>query len=401
MKKVLIIGSGWEQYKLIKEAKKMGLEVIATHPVMNNEGFLLSDYNYIRNAEDIESHINLAKSFNVDGIITDNCDYSFYTATVVSSILDLPFATMRDGILCIDKHAQRELVNKKNNPTYFECRDFKSYLEAIDKLTCPYIVKPVDNRGTFGVMIVKNKYGQQSKYKSAFYNALSNSPSKRVIVEQFIEGTLVTVDGFCFKNGHRALAVASRKYNEGPIPVTNEIIYPAEFSNKLNKKLLDNHENIVKDLGYQYGHTHGEYIVDKNEKIYLVECTNRGGGVYTSSTIVPLLTEINLNKILIEQSLGIDKYTVSNDDFLTKNSAILSFLNLEPGKVIKSINLEELKLLSYVVELRSLYNEKDLVESIENCASRHIMLVIKGDNLQESKNNLEDFKNKLKVEYYK
>ena len=100
-------------------------------------------------------------------------------------------------------------------------------------------------------------------------------------------------------------------------------------------------------------------------------------------------------------SLGIDKYTVSNDDFLTKNSAILSFLNLEPGKVIKSINLEELKLLSYVVELRSLYNEKDLVESIENCASRHIMLVIKGDNLQESKNNLEDFKNKLKVEYYK
>ena len=139
----------------------------------------------------------------------------------------------------------------------------------------------------------------------------------------------------------------------------------------------------------------------KNEKIYLVECTNRGGGVYTSSTIVPLLTEINLNKILIEQSLGIDKYTVSNDDFLTKNSAILSFLNLEPGKVIKSINLEELKLLPYVVELRSLYNEKDLVESIENCASRHIMLVIKGDNLQESKDNLEDFKNKLKVEYYK
>ena len=49
MKKVLIIGSGWEQYKLIKEAKKMGLDVIATHPVMNNEGFFLSDYNYIRN----------------------------------------------------------------------------------------------------------------------------------------------------------------------------------------------------------------------------------------------------------------------------------------------------------------------------------------------------------------
>ena len=396
MKKVLIIGSGWEQYKLIKEAKSMGLKVIATHPIMNDEGFLISDYNFIRDAEDIESHINLAKSFNVDGIITDNCDYSFYTATVISSILDLPFATIKDGILCIDKHAQRKLVNEKNNPIYFECRDYESY-KYLNKLNYPYIVKPVDNRGTFGVMIVKDK----SNVKEAFYNALSNSPSKRVIIEQFIEGTLVTVDGFCFKNGHRALAVASREYNEGPIPVTNEIIYPAEFSDELNKKLLDNHEDIVRDLGYQYGHTHGEYIVGEDEKIYLVECTNRGGGVYTSSTIVPLLTEINLNKILIEQSLGIDKYIVSNDDILTKNSAILSFLNLEPGKVIKSINLEELKLLPYVVELRSLYSEKDLVESIENCASRHIMLVIKGDNLQESKNNLKDFKNKLKVEYYK
>ncbi len=76
----------------------------------------------------------------------------------------------------------------------------------------PYIVKPVDSRGTFGVTIVKDN----SNAKEAYFHAVMNSTSKRIICEEFIDGTLVTVDGFCFSNGHKSLTVASRVFDDGP-----------------------------------------------------------------------------------------------------------------------------------------------------------------------------------------
>ncbi len=38
-KKILILGTGWEQEELVREAKNMNLEIIASHPALNNDGF--------------------------------------------------------------------------------------------------------------------------------------------------------------------------------------------------------------------------------------------------------------------------------------------------------------------------------------------------------------------------
>jgi hypothetical protein len=134
----------------------------------------------------------------------------------------------------------------------------------------------------------------------------------------------------------------------------------------------------------------------------LVECTNRGGGVYTSSVIVPLLTEIDLNRILLDQSLGQDDFEVEdkNTNFM-KKSVILTFLDFEVGRVIKSINIEAMQQKPYTVRFRSIYGENDMVESIENCASRHSMLVLQGANVEEAITNLSDFKNELNIQYHK
>ena len=134
----------------------------------------------------------------------------------------------------------------------------------------------------------------------------------------------------------------------------------------------------------------------------MVECTNRGGGVYTSSVIVPLLTQIDLNKILLNQSLGTDTFEVKNLglDFM-KKSVMLTFLDFEVGKVIKSINVENMLDKDYTVRFRTIYGENDMVESIENCASRHSMLVIQGENSEQTLANFSDFKKELAIEYYK
>jgi len=399
MSRLLIIGSGWEQEALIKEAKKQGHFVIATHPGMNTDGFALADVRFVKDSLDISSHLQIARTYQVDGIVTDNCDYSLYTAAVVCQTLGLPFNSIKSALFSNDKFAQRNACAAGNitQPEYYKVQTYEELESAAGSLGYPLIIKPVDSRGTFGVTKVESV----EELQGAFIDALSNSASHSLICEKFIKGTLVTVDGFVFSNGHRSMSVASRTFEEGAKPVTKEIIYPARFDQALNVRLMGNHDAVVAALGYHQGHTHGEYIVTEDQEIFLVECTNRGGGVYTSSTLVPELSQINLNEILINQSLGIDTFEMEgNGPELMKKSVILTFLDMEVGKVIKSVNLEEMQNKPYVLEYRMIFDENEMVESIDNCASRHSMLALTGPDAEQSLKNLEDFKSNLNVEYY-
>lgn len=398
-KRILVIGADWEQYSLVETIKKQGYNIIATHPSMNTNGFKIADHYYVKNSRDINAHINIAKTHEVDAVVTDNCDYSFYTASIVAEKLNLPFNNIDAGILSNNKFKQRTRCEGQGilQPHFHLVQSLDELKDAVHKLGFPVIVKPIDSRGTFGITIIKKEH----QIEDAFIDAISHSPSRQIICEDFITGTLITVDGFCFKNGHHSLAVASRKFEKGIKPVTKEIIYPAELPAKMQKNLFKNHDKVVKILGYNQGHTHGEYIFTDQQEIYFLECANRGGGVYTSSVILPHLTGIDVNEVLINQSLGIDDYIIVDRDLeFMKRAMMLTFLDFKVDKVIKSFNIYELQSLPYVIRFRSIFGINDMVETVENCASRHSMLVLDGKNIDDLKSNFQDFKSKLQIEYY-
>ena len=398
-KSILVIGAGWEQLALVETLKNNGYYIIATHPNITADGFKISDQYYVKDSRDISGHLSIAESHHVEAIITDNCDYSFYTASIVAAKLKLPFASVQSAIYSNDKFAQRVACKKHGikQPEFIKIQTLEELVEASSFIGFPSILKPIDSRGTFGVTIINNL----SDLQKAYFDAINNSPARILIYEKFIAGTLVTVDGFCFSNGHKSLTVASRKFEAGSKPVTKEIIYPALFDENINVELMKNHHQVITALNYKYGHTHGEYILTPNNEIYLVECTNRGGGVYTSTVIVPLLTDIDLNEVLLNQSLGTDKFEVSDlSTAFMKRSVMLTFLDYEVGKVIDSMNIEDMKKKDYTVRFRSKYGKNDMVESIENGAGRHSMLVIKGRDTDEVRNNLQAFKNDFKIDYH-
>ena len=398
-KTILAIGSGWEQYALFEEIKAAGHKIIATHPNAGADSFKLSDVTYVKDSRDIRAHITIAETHDIDGVITDNCDYSLYTASVVAAKLELPFTAVKSALFSNDKFSQREACANYGvmQPEFRQVRTPQEIIMAADSIGYPVVIKPVDSRGTFGVTIVRTPV----ELLDAYFDAISNSPSLTLICEKYIEGELVTVDGFCFANGHQSLTVASREFAKGSKPVTKSVSYPSRHNDELKLRLLNNHQLVVEALGYKFGHTHGEYFVTKNNDIYLVECANRGAGVYTSSTINPLITGINLNQIYLNQVLGCDEFQIEHDKRnYMQRSATLLFLDFEVGKVVKKINIDEVKKLSFVRQFRTIYTEKQMVESIENCASRHAMLVIDGSEVDELSHNLDIFKSTLKVEYY-
>jgi len=398
-KKILMIGSGWEQLSLAETILKHGHYLITTHPNINADSFKIANQFYVKDSRDIEGHINIAKTHNIDAIVSDNCDFSFYTASVVAAKFNLPFATIKSALFSNDKFAQRDAVSKSKvkQPGYCKVRTIEELLKAIEIVKFPAILKPVDSRGTFGVIIIRNK----AALKNAFYDAIANSYSRTLILEQYISGTLVTVDGFCFSNGHQSLAVASRKIEDGLKPITKEIIYPALFKTSVNELLMKAHHEVVRSLNYSTGHTHGEYILTPDNEVYLVECANRGGGVYTSSVILPLLTEYPTNEILINQALGCDHFVAENRGTQSmKKSVMLTFIDYKVGKVIDEININAVRKLPYVVRFRSKYGINDMIESIENCAGRHSMLVLVANDKAELIQRLLEFKENLQITYH-
>ena len=188
-------------------------------------------------------------------------------------------------------------------PKYKLCSSVSDLKIFLDKTQLPLILKPIDNRGSIGVNIIRNK----SEISQKFFNTLSYSASRQIIAEAFIEGKHITVDGIFDQEGNFFnLAIAEKKVEIiEDHPVITEVNYPSN-SLELNlfKELKQINYQIVESLNFKKGLTHTEFIIDK-KKEFFGRNYKQGGGVLTSSVILKELTGINITNYLIKNALGI------------------------------------------------------------------------------------------------
>lgn len=395
----MIIGSGWEQAPLVKAAKDLGYFILATHSTDDAEGFQYADATEILDPRDINKAMHLFKKYDMEAVTSDNDDYALYTVGVISNKFGLPGPNLDAVSYSNNKRRSRIACEKAavKQPPFYICENLEDLHEGVAAVGgYPVIVKPVDNRGNFGINRVEN----ESQLEDAFYDAISNSHSKEFLVEKFIEGTLVTVDGFSFdKDNHFSLAVASKQMLGGHRRVAIDIVYPGEFDEETIRKLLSNNDKVAKALSYDFGFTHSEYILDDEGEVWLVESTNRGGGVYTSSLIVPGVTELDLKKHLIESAFG--NFNVPDIDALNpmKNAALLSFFKFDNGKIKKVHGLDEAGSLPGVLKCNLAIKEGDIIEDITTDANRHGYMVILGENKDTVRAKERLIKDLVKLEY--
>ena len=77
----------------------------------------------------------------------------------------------------------------------------------MEKIEFPVIVKPVDSSGSRGISVCRNK----EELKRAGLKALRYSASKRLIIEQYIEGDEITVN-YIIENGTAMLTSIHDRY---------------------------------------------------------------------------------------------------------------------------------------------------------------------------------------------
>lgn len=134
--------------------------------------------------------------------------------------------------------------------------------------------------------------------------------------------------------------------------ITQSCIFKSVVSemDAVEKEILSINQKLVEGFGLPFGITQADYLYDKKrKKIYLCEIAARGGGVFISSDIIPMVTGIDVNKLLVDYVMGKDcLYDISK--YQQKYAAFLTF-SLSEG-IIESINgMDEIKDLSAVVKI--------------------------------------------------
>lgn len=394
--KILIIGAGWEQAPMLKKAKEMGLYVIATNPCPKASGFRYADEKFVLDPRDLDKLAKLVQEKKVAAVVSDNCDYSLFASAYLGALFGLPATSLQSAQFTTNKYNMRAQLSRFNipQPKFVLCKTEQEVKKAAQKIGLPVVIKPVDNRGSFGVKAVFD----QKDLEPYFLHALNNTHCRSVLVEKYIEGINLTVDGFCFADSHICLGLASKKIlvTKENKPVTQEVIYPAEIKPEFVKKVLNNNQKVVKALGLKFGSTHAEYILTKEGVPYLLEIANRGGGVMTSASIIPAISGVNMQELLLRQALGQKVKKPKGFDISKNKSAILHFFIFNKrGRIKKITGTQDVRKRKDVLLLFLMVKEGDIIGEILSGAHRHGFCILVGENRQDARQKAKEVVNKI------
>ena len=393
-KKFLVINLGWEQTPLIDRLSEKGFELYGIH--YNEDYYRPSIFKdiFVCDLRNLSEIIDYAGKIKPDAVISDQCDYSQFAQAVIAEKFALPGPTVEQAQTGSNKYIQR-MKSKQAGikiPEFSVCTNTAQALSFSENIGYPVILKPVDNRGSFGVSKVS---GEDGIY-DAYFSALTNSHSRYVLVEKFISGVHITVDGYCFPgHGCKSLALASKKMLGNERQIAVDILYPGELDREIYERAMANNEFVNNALGFKFGMLHSEYMIDESGEIYLIETANRGGGVFTSEIIVPAVSGIDLLEQYISDAAGCTESLYLGT--IERNKTLLKFFSFPAGKIKDIKGLDEIRNDVEVKKLRLIVKPGDTILPITNDANRHGFFILSTDNgIREKAERLE---NMIKVVY--
>jgi len=397
MKKCLVINAGWEQSRLIQLLVDQGHEVYCVHDQ--------SDYSAIAGVKEylrIDYHDLAALSlwvehFKPDAILSDQCDYSYFATAFLCDRFNLRGPSVEQAQIATNKYLQRlkGLQAGIRQPAFKLCSTLSEAKAAANDLKYPVIVKSIDNRGAFGVSRVTSVH----EMAAAVQEALVHAKSRLFLVEQLISGTQVILDGYCFQDvGHKTLAVGSKVMMAGIDHLADDIIYPADLAENLIQVLIENNQSVIEKLAYKFGMTSAEYIVDHEGQPWLIEAANRGGGVCIASTIVPLVSGIDVTQQLICDALSMEGKFNQSEPARTA-SAYLKYLVFNPGQVASVEGIELAASLAGIEKIYCTIPKDGKVNAPTNAGGRQGMVIASGRSVEELKETMRRAFELIQVNY--
>lgn len=336
MKKVLILGAGRGQIPVIELCKKLNCQVSVASPEGNYPGFKLADKCIFEDVQNKEKLLEYAEQNGIQGVLTDQLDEGVSTAAYICEKLGLPGIGYDTALKFTNKYIMRQEASKAGIcvPGFVMASSVHEAVSASSELRYPLVIKPVDSSASRGIV----KVNEPCDLEFAVENALRRSFSKKVILEEFIQGVEFVAESYTHDYVTTNLMVGFRTYfnvENAFIPSSTVFCDALSSDRGIEHEIQEANRKLVSSFGLKFGITHGEFIYSPVErKVYLVEIAARGGGVFISSDLIPLTCGVNANQLLVNDALGISQ----KSEIVLRRGAAGYFCYLLPRGKIASIS---------------------------------------------------------------
>lgn len=345
-KVLLVLGSNVSSDDIVNYAKENGAHTIVADYLPRARSFAkkLADENVLISTGDQEKLGRLIEEKHVDGVLAGIHEFNLLNAMSLAERYHLPFyCTRQQWNRMENKEEFRKLCYKCSVPapkTYFSGTSIPKDI-VLDKF--PVVLKPVDAANSAGVHICMNRE-ELFRWEK---DAIQNSESRRIIVEQFVYGDEFTAH-YTVCNGVPKLSCIDNRYpvavhegNVTTIPAAR--IYPSLFYDEYIEQVNPSMLNLCRELGVNNAVLFVQGMYDRNEGFHIFEGGLRSAGE-APYRILDQVNGVNYIHLLVENALLGTSVTFSEEKedptLRNKCCGVVSFVS--KGGVVGEISgLEE------------------------------------------------------------
>ena len=376
-RRILIIGASILQLPAILKAKEMGLCVGVVDYNPNAIGVPYADEYFNVSTIDVEGVTIVAQKFHPDGIMTLATDMPVRSIAAAGAACGLPCVSAETALKATDKAEMIKAFEAHGveHPWYYIVGNKAEYAKAFNKISFPCILKPTDNSGSRGVVLVHDC----AELDSAYRYAQNESRNGAVIIEEYLEGPEFSVEIMVIDGEPYVLQITDKLTTGAPHFVEMGHSQPSMQNMETQEKIRNLAVRAVKAIGIQTGPAHVEIILTR-EGPKMVELGARMGGDCITTHLVPLSTGIDFTKATIDMSFGI---TPDISPKFNRGSAI-RFISPPVGVIKQIIGEQEAREVPGIKEVCIECVLGQNVGKIENSASRIGYVIAQGETAEEA-----------------
>ncbi|MBR6208182.1 MAG: hypothetical protein IKQ69_04220 [Oscillospiraceae bacterium] len=316
MKKLLILGGAEAQVPVIQAAKKEGYYVVLCDWTTTNPGIKYADKHYQVNTLDTDAVIRVAVEENIDGVIS-NSEPAMLNVSRIAKELHLrgnSIACM-ETLLSKDRFRSLQEAAGVYAPKHYLAENETDFLNAAEKMPCPFVVKPAASSASRGTTVVSS-YDPEG-LKALYRINTDYSWNDQCMIEEFvdmpsltmIEGDLFVLnkeilwDGLFFTTRSRITPMLPMTYS---LPLRTDPIQLSEIQSTLVK--------ILDAAGFTFGELNVEMYFTQDNRLFVIELNPRQGGAGIPAFIFRHCG-IDMHKLLVTTAVNDDRYFNSLKQF--------------------------------------------------------------------------------------
>lgn len=312
MSRLMILGAGVYQVPLIRKAQSLGIETLVASYPGPYPGLDIADHALLIDTTDAQKILDAARRERVDGIVTTGTDVAVRTIGVVCDALGLCGVTAHTAQVLTDKAYMKDVFIRGNVPTapFQRVTNLEEAHIAARSLGFPVMVKACDVSGSRGVTKVTDEQG----IELAFDEAMRATRTDHVVVEKFVPGREIGVDGFVV-DGELVFFAPHDKfvYRAGNVTIPSGHGFPLHASEATKARIRDAIERAVRASGFITGAINSDVMVAPDGGISVLELGGRCGATCIPE-LITLHTGVDYYEQIIRASLGLSvDFTITHD----------------------------------------------------------------------------------------